>query len=103
MKGKKQVRARFREAVFGRDGHRCRMCGAQGPLDAHHITDRNAMPGGGYVAANGISLCHPCHMKAEEYHSSGHEVWDEGWHPDDLYAVIGSSLAEAIRASERLL
>ncbi len=102
MSGKKMVRARFREAVHARDDHRCRMCGAEGQLDAHHITDRNDMPGGGYVAENGISLCHRCHMKAEAYHASGHEVWEEGWHPDDLYEVIGSSHARAVRASERL-
>ena len=100
---KKLIRAKFRDAVFTRDGHRCRMCGASGVhLDAHHITDRNAMPNGGYVAANGISLCPPCHERAEEYHASGHTRWPEGWHPDDLYEVIGSSLAQAERASERL-
>lgn len=102
-KSKKQVRARFREAVWTRDAHACRMCGdTDSPLDAHHITDRNEMPQGGYVAANGISLCPPCHIKAEIYHTSAHTSCPEGWHPDDLYRVIGSSLREAIDASHRL-
>lgn len=30
---------------------------AERDLDAHHITDRNEMPNGGYVPENGISLC----------------------------------------------
>ena len=43
--------------VFVRDGYACRTCGfastprrAEDELDAHHITDRNEMPNGGYVA-----------------------------------------------------
>ena len=100
---KKRVREAFRQAVWGRDAHRCRMCGVGGvELDAHHITDRNEMPNGGYVASNGISLCEGCHVRAEMYHSSGGLHWPQGWHPDDLYGVIGSSYEEAARDSERL-
>lgn len=106
-KRKKAVRAAFRDAVFTRDGFACVMCGAPhtsaSPLDAHHITDRNAMPHGGYVAANGISLCPTCHELAEVYHSSGHTECADGFHPDELYARIRSSLARAIKDSERLL
>ena len=76
MSGKKRVRAAFRSAVLERARYRCDMCGKPGkdrqggdshskfhaddpslvPLDAHHITDRNEMPNGGYVKENGISL-----------------------------------------------
>lgn len=52
---KKQVRDAFRKAVFDRDKHCCRVCNWDADpdnLDAHHITDRNDMPGGGYVAEN---------------------------------------------------
>ena len=101
MSRKKLIRAKFREAVYKRDNYSCRMCGAtEGHLDAHHITDRNEMPGGGYVVQNGISLCEECHLEAERFHSSNGEEWEEGWHPDDLYAVIGSSYEAAFRASE---
>lgn len=99
---KKKVREAFRTAVFTRDGHKCRMCGRKGTLDAHHITDRNLMPNGGYVKENGISLCDEkgrCHEKAEVYHSTGEAL--PGWHPNDLYETIGSSLEKAIKASER--
>ncbi|MCA9662995.1 MAG: HNH endonuclease, partial [Myxococcales bacterium] len=67
---------------------------------AHHITDRNAMPNGGYVAENGIALCPACHEKAERFHATGHAL--AGFHPDDLYRIVGSSREKAERASRRL-
>ena len=104
---KSLVREAFRDAVFARDAYRCRICGFEPArdqvielLDAHHITDRANMPGGGYVKENGISLCAECHLRAEEYHQTGAAT--EGWHPDDLYRKIGSSHEKAVRASARL-
>jgi hypothetical protein len=104
---KKQVRQQFRDAVFARDAYACRGCGfestpecAETELDAHHITDRNAMPNGGYVAENGISLCAECHAKAETFHCG--ESVPLGFLPAELYARIGSSEEEARAASERL-
>ena len=97
---KKQVRQKFRAAVFSRDAFTCRACGfastpecAEDELDAHHITDRNEMPNGGYVAENGISLCADCHAKAEAFHCG--EPAPPGFMPADLYALIGSSEEEA--------
>lgn len=106
---KRQVRERFRDAVFRRAGFRCQGpgCGfrsaperATHELDAHHITDRNDMPNGGYVPENGVALCGPCHEKAERFHATG--VAHPGFSPADLYAVIGSSLERARAASLRL-
>jgi 5-methylcytosine-specific restriction endonuclease McrA len=100
---KKRTRARFRDACYQRDAFRCRMCGAQPPveeLDAHHITDRTLMPNGGYVAENGITLCRPCHALAEEFHQTG--TAHPGYAPEDLYRRIGSDVERARRASERL-
>lgn len=99
---KKQIRASFREAVFSRDGHKCVFCDCTENLDAHHITDRNEMPNGGYVAENGISLCEVHHLECEQFHITGGKEWVEGKHPDDLYKMIGSSKEKAIKASERL-
>lgn len=83
------------------------MCGmkstpvkAEDELDAHHITDRNEMPNGGYVKENGISLCEKCHLLAEEFHSTG--VAASGYSPENLYKKIGSSHDRALQASERL-
>ena len=62
---KKEIRKKFREAVFKRDNNMCRICGKDGPLDAHHIINRNCFENGGYELDNGISLCEECHLKAE--------------------------------------
>lgn len=100
---KKEVRRRFRETVFSRDGHRCRACGADSDwLDAHHITPRKEMPSGGYVPENGISLCPTCHVVAE-YHLTGlvpEHVPDPAYSPEKLYKLIGSSYEQALKASD---
>ena len=106
---KKQTRAAFRDAVFARAKYRCEGPGcsfrsaaerAVTELDAHHITDRNEMPNGGYVKENGIALCPPCHEKAEHFHSTGTAL--PGFAPDELYEIIRSSREMAERASRRL-
>ena len=84
---KKQIRQRFRNEVFERDGHKCVKCGCVDELSAHHITDRSEMPDGGYVKENGISLCKNCHWKAEQFHRTGVAV--VGYRPNDLYNLIG--------------
>ncbi len=111
MSGKKEIRKRFRSAVFQRDGYRCVMCAHQSTpdkaveeLDSHHVTDRHDMPHGGYVAENGISLCkggaESCHFKAEMWLNGSGEP--EGFSPADLYDKIGSSREEAEAASQKL-
>jgi predicted restriction endonuclease len=116
---KKQIRTAFRAAVFRRDRYRCVMCGQPGKdrqgghenhefhvstkdlveLDAHHITDRNEMPNGGYVAENGISLCAACHFWAEIFHDTG--TAHPGFSTDDLYAKIGSSFERPIAPASK--
>jgi len=63
-------------------------------LDAHHISNRNDMPNGGYVVENGISLCPICHPRAE--------CQVLGFKPEDLYPKVGSSKEKAVKASGRL-
>jgi hypothetical protein len=129
---KKEMRRKFREAVFERDGYRCVVCGfessperAEHELDAHHISPRENMPHGGYVKENGVSLCDPsktgkplahgCHYRAEQILLRISEGWERGVglpeHPEDyeyaylpeaLYEAIGSSYEAAVRASEFL-
>ena len=123
MPAKKLIRAAFRSAVLERDRYRCAMCGKPGkdrqggdghkkhhpnipdeklvPLDAHHITDRNDMPNGGYVKENGISLCDDgCHLLAEVFHQTG--TPHPGFSPAELYSKIGSSFEAAYRSSSTL-
>lgn len=104
---KKAVRKLFRDSCYKRDGFRCAVCGmksskdhAEEELDAHHITDRNLMPNGGYVKENGISLCAQCHEKAEVFHSTGTAL--PGYSVEDLYKKINSSYEKAVEASEKL-
>jgi hypothetical protein len=87
---KKEIREKFRNDVFKRDEYTCRKCKKKTEkLDAHHITDRNEAPNGGYIKENGISLCEACHEKAEKFHSTGRAI--KGYTPEDLYSLIGSS------------
>ncbi len=102
-KKKKQIRENFRNEVFSRDENKCRTCGAENVrLDAHHITDRNEMPNGGYVKENGISLCDDCHIKAEVWHISNKENFEDGYHPNDLYLLINSNYDLAYEKSLKL-
>lgn len=107
MNQKKQVRAKFKNDVFARDKYICQVCkkiGLEVELDAHHITDRNEMPNGGYVLSNGITVHKDvCHMKVERFHISGGKNWEDGLHPNDLYKLIGSSKEKAIDESLKLL
>jgi predicted restriction endonuclease len=96
---KKKIRAEFRKVVFERDKYRCVFCGAVNALDAHHITDRNEMPNGGYVKENGITLCPLHHELAESWHHYG-IVDSMGFSPNDLYKKINSSYEIAFKASE---
>lgn len=104
---KKLVRKNFRDACYKRDKYKCVTCNfkstpqnAEKDLDAHHIYDRNLLPNGGYVLENGISLCEACHMKAEEFHSTG--IAHPGYSIEDLYKLIGSSYEKALEASKKL-
>ena len=98
---KKKTRQRFRTRVFERDGHVCRVCRKPSEaMDAHHITDRNLLPHGGYVPENGISLCPPCHVLAEVFHGTGTAA--PGYSPEELYRLIGSDVERARRASAGL-
>lgn len=83
---KRQIRAKFREDVFSRDDHKCKICQSTNELDAHHIVDRNDMPDGGYIKSNGITLCKDCHWKAEQFHRTG--VALPGFSPEDLLERI---------------
>jgi len=103
MKKKKQeIRAAFRKSVFERDKYRCQLCGEQATpedveekMDAHHVTEREEMPFGGYVKENGITLCKDlCHYSVE---MTGTPL------PRELYKLIGSSEELARQKSEETL
>lgn len=111
---KKQIREIFRNAVFERAKYKCQGPGcnfisnaksAQKELDAHHITPRVRFPNCGYVKENGIALCEPCHMRAEEtlfasYFSS--ILDDNEFHYLNLYKIIHSNFDQALKADQKL-
>ena len=125
---KKEIRRKFRDACFKRDGYRCVVCGFQSSpekaldeLDAHHITPREEMPNGGYVKDNGVTLCDPakrggtaeegCHHKAEMVLKTRAAGWQYDPEPEDplhpfapeqLYVAIGSSWKKAVEEALRL-
>jgi hypothetical protein len=108
-KDKKEIRKRFRDATFERDGYQCRLCGAENvEFDAHHITNRKQMPHGGYVKENGITVCLPCHERVEAAWNFAEENPDVTagsllLHPGNLYRLVGSNRGHAEKASRREL
>ena len=63
------TRNEFREAVFARDGNKCRFCDNPAK-DAHHIMERRLFTSpdemGGYSLNNGISVCAEHHLECEK-------------------------------------
>lgn len=55
---------KWRQAVFIRDGFRCRECGASKDLQAHHIQSWMSCKELRYSVDNGITLCRKCHLEA---------------------------------------
>ncbi len=53
--------AKWRNAVFARDNHTCRKCGARGALHAQHILHWATHPHRRFDLINGLTLCVPCH------------------------------------------
>ncbi len=96
----KRWRKNFNEVCLKRDGHKCVFCEIREELDVHHITDRHDLPNGGYVLSNGISLCAKHHLFCEDWHVAG--ICEIGYHPDDLYKMIGSSYDRAYEDSLNL-
>ena len=60
----------WREAVFKRDGFKCRMCGyvpnRSGTLNAHHIRLWSRFPELRLEVSNGVTLCVECHKFAHK-------------------------------------
>lgn len=117
---KKEIRNNFRNSVFKRDKFCCAICGKPGKdrqggdlhlkfhkklidlceLDAHHIISRKEIENQGYVRENGISVCSECHLKCEEYWNKN--IVDPGFHPNELFTLIGSSEELARRSAQKL-
>jgi hypothetical protein len=83
------TRDEFRTGVFARDHHACVLCPSPAQ-DAHHVMERRLWPDGGYYLHNGVSLCGPCHLKAESTEVMPRELasllgWSNVLLPPHLY------------------
>jgi hypothetical protein len=93
------TRSQFREGVFGRDKHKCVICGMAGQ-DAHHIMERRLFPDGGYYLSNGATVCAYHHMLAEQTIlgvealriaiQAEEPVLPPGYYPDEIYDKWGN-------------
>lgn len=59
------TRDQFHVQALTRDGGHCVVC-KQVATEIHHCIERRLFSDGGYYIENGISLCNPCHVKAEQ-------------------------------------
>jgi hypothetical protein len=53
--------AMWRKQVFKRDDYMCKICGANGKLNAHHIVNYKYSKPHSYDINNGITMCKKCH------------------------------------------
>ena len=85
----------------------CSLCGAVGPVDAHHVTGR-PRPGGGYLDGGlTIPLCAACHLGAGGIHQMLRTVGVEFVPPSEdplAHRMRRAAVhAELIAAAERPL
>lgn len=57
---------RWKEAVFKRDDYKCRNCGSNEKIAAHHISYWSNDPINRVNIKNGITLCSKCHAQEHE-------------------------------------
>ena len=72
-KGKKYLD--WREQVFKRDGFKCRECGNDKKIHAHHIKTWEDAPELRVEVNNGLTLCTVCHNK---HHHIDRKPWNQG-------------------------
>jgi predicted restriction endonuclease len=64
----------WRKAVYKRDGHKCKLCGKKGRLNAHHIDGWNWAAELRYAIPNGVTLCggrNGCHNNFHKQYGKG--------------------------------
>lgn len=68
----------WRMKVFVRDGFKCQVCGKTGNnIEAHHIKEQCNYPELRYDVNNGITLCHECHKKTDNYGNKAKKISGE--------------------------
>jgi len=62
---KRKPLSRWAIKIKARDG-KCKICGNQNGIQAHHILPKREYPHWKYELMNGIALCINCHEKADD-------------------------------------
>lgn len=57
----------WRLEVFKRDNFICTKCGSKKDIEAHHIKEQSKYPSLRFDVSNGLTLCHICHKKTDNY------------------------------------
>jgi 5-methylcytosine-specific restriction endonuclease McrA len=59
---RRKLYRQWRKSVFSRDNSRCKLCGSEKKICAHHILEVQDYPKEKYNIENGITLCQKCHI-----------------------------------------
>lgn len=73
----KELRALLKEAVFARDGYKCRKCGRTDTLSPAHIRPKGEYRKMQYDMDNVITLCYKHHMEWAHKDPRGFDKWLE--------------------------
>lgn len=93
QKGKRYRISTLREAVFYRDGYRCRLCGKEGKiLRVHHVGYWKDPPDHTDRMSGLVSICTDCHTAAN--HKKGGKLW--GWEPE-IRPLSGAAFMNTVR------
>lgn len=57
----------WRDSVLERDNYKCKNCGSDKDLHAHHIIARKTLPDAEFIRANGVTLCAKCHRETDSW------------------------------------
>lgn len=57
----------WRKKIYKRDGYKCKMCGSDEKLEAHHIIPVSECRDTAFLTMNGVLLCKACHKKTDSY------------------------------------
>ena len=69
---------KFRNGVYERDHHTCRVCGQVGKeLNAHHLDGWNWATDRRFDVSNGVTLCEECHIKFHKTYGKGNNTKEQ--------------------------
>lgn len=103
---KKSQLAKWAHQVKEFDGNSCVLCGRSANnqykyrLEAHHIKPKSKFPESALDPANGVTLCHKCHMLVENHKRNGGEEYKpfKEWIDTHIFVTIPKGQKAALEA-----